>query len=109
MTETSAPSAPPVPAVEPVLDHCCACGKELWVHPEIAGLDLYCDDCPFPKPPCETCGKDDCDGECCNCEYCVKRRATQTAGECACPPDHPEAGELEDHKSDPRASSLDAQ
>ena len=33
MTETSAPSAPPAP----VLDHCCVCGKELWVHPEIAG------------------------------------------------------------------------
>jgi hypothetical protein len=74
MTETSAPSAPPAP----VLDHCCVCGKELWVHPEIAGCLLHCDDCPFKEPPCETCGKEDCDGECCNCEGCVERRAAKT-------------------------------
>lgn len=36
---------------------------------------LYCDKCFTTKHElCETCGKDNCDGECCNCEFCIKRR-----------------------------------
>lgn len=57
-----------------VTTHCLGCGKPMQVNEEIAGC-CYCDDCPFPEDPCETCGKPECDSECCNCEYCVRRRA----------------------------------
>lgn len=50
--------------------------------PQIVSFDLveeftgclHCDKCFPTKVPCETCGKDSCDGECCNCEFCVRRR-----------------------------------
>lgn len=59
--------------------HCHACSKELDVHAELASCDIYCDACPIPVPPCETCGKDDCDGECCDCAFCIERRTAQEA------------------------------
>lgn len=58
-----------------VTTHCSGCEKEMLVCEELAGCDIYCDDCPFPEDPCETCGKPECDRECCQCEYCVERRA----------------------------------
>lgn len=50
---------------------CLVCKKPMQVgNEEFVGC-VVCDDCPFPK---EICGKEDCDGECCNCVYCVVRR-----------------------------------
>lgn len=58
-----------------IATNCAGCGKIMHLCKEIAECIVYCDDCPFPNDPCETCGKPECDGECCNCEYCVRRRA----------------------------------
>jgi hypothetical protein len=57
---------------------CCKCGSDIetssLLEEELEGCDFYCDSC-WPDPePCETCGKIECNGECCDCEYCVKRR-----------------------------------
>jgi hypothetical protein len=54
---------------------CTACSKELDVCAELAGCDIYCEACPIPVPPCETCGTVECDGECCDCAFCIERRA----------------------------------
>jgi hypothetical protein len=55
--------------------NCLTCGKPMQVvNEEFVGC-VVCDDCPFPKEPCETCGKLECDGECCDCAYCVQRRS----------------------------------
>lgn len=32
---------------------------DVWIHPEIAGCLLHCEDCQFKELPCETCGKED--------------------------------------------------
>lgn len=56
--------------------NCSGCGKQMFFsNEEFLGCHLYCDDCPFPEDPCETCGKPDCDGSCCNCSYCLIRKA----------------------------------
>lgn len=55
---------------------CLVCKKPMQVgNEEFVGC-VVCDDCEFPAEPCETCGKEDCDGECCGCVYCVARRAS---------------------------------
>jgi hypothetical protein len=60
--------------------NCAGCGTPLQLtHDDFEGCLVYCDSCPIPADPCETCGKPDCDGSCCNCEYCVARRATEKA------------------------------
>lgn len=50
------------------------CGTEWDAHPEFDGCECYCDKCPLPMEPCETCGSDTCDGSCCTCKYCMKRK-----------------------------------
>lgn len=52
---------------------CLGCGKPMLVSEEMVGC-CYCDDCPFSEDPCETCGKKDCDGSCCQCVHCVARK-----------------------------------
>lgn len=56
---------------------CRVCQKDMLVSCEEFVDCVVCDDCPFPRDPCETCNKPDCDGECCNCEYCIKRRSDE--------------------------------
>lgn len=60
---------------------CEACKKPMLLHEEIAGCIVYCDDCPFPPEDCESCGlKDPPQGhDCCQCEYCIERRAIALA------------------------------
>jgi len=66
-----------------VIDYCTRCGKEMKLSPElaewVAGC-VVCDDCPFEEPPCETCGNEDCKGECCDC--CVNRKRNCEPGYC---------------------------
>lgn len=52
---------------------CVACGRYMRLSEEIAGC-CYCELCPYPEEPCETCGNPECDHECCDCEGCVARR-----------------------------------
>lgn len=58
---------------------CSRCQKPMLLGVKLVedcGADCFvCDDCPMTEPmPCETCGKMDCDGSCCDCEYCIRRR-----------------------------------
>jgi hypothetical protein len=61
--------------------NCLGCGKPMQVSEEMVGC-VYCNDCPFPAEPCETCGKVDPEPEhdCCQCEYCVIRRERAKKG-----------------------------
>lgn len=60
-----------------LVTNCLGCGKSIFVsNEELVGC-CVCDDCPFPKDPCETCGKPDCDGSCCNCQYCLLRKTSE--------------------------------
>jgi len=58
---------------------CIKCNADICVNPvlekELEGCDVYCDLCEPDPEPCETCGNIKCNGECCNCEFCVKRRS----------------------------------
>jgi len=56
---------------------CAGCAKPMDVCEEIAACIVYCEDCPMPLPPCETCGLENPpqDHDCCDCKYCVDRRA----------------------------------
>lgn len=55
--------------------NCAGCGRPLEINSEaFEGCIVYCNDCPFPEDPCETCGSETCDGSCCDCETCVARR-----------------------------------
>jgi len=56
-------------------ERCQGCGKVMMVDEVLAGCLIYCEDCPFPIESCETCGQQDCNGECCQCKYCVERRS----------------------------------
>jgi hypothetical protein len=42
---------------------------------------LYCGKCfdNRANEPCETCGKSDCDGECCDCQFCIERRMVMSS------------------------------
>jgi len=59
---------------------CVKCGEPIEVSQNMFDWCdgcLVCDACPdpgFDEGPCETCGKEDCNGECCQCKYCVERR-----------------------------------
>jgi hypothetical protein len=58
--------------------NCCVCHKEIsvakWLVDDMGEDVFVCEICKDIEPLCETCGKDTCKGECCQCEYCVTRR-----------------------------------
>jgi len=92
---TRPPHLPPDVAKARAETRCATCGKSI----EVAGslveeFDgcLVCDDCGLTTDPhpCETCGKDECNGECCTCEYCVERRRTAQTKSA---PDRPRCGD----------------
>jgi len=68
-----------------VTDYCTRCGKEIRLSLKlaewVAGC-VVCDDCPIEEPPCETCGDENCKGECCECYTCIKRKRNCEPGWC---------------------------
>jgi hypothetical protein len=71
-----------VPRVACRVTKCTRCGRPMEVSQILLdefGEAFVCDACPFQKEPCETCGKDHCQGECCNCETCTSRKQSELA------------------------------